>query len=63
MTLFHFLAASILLEAWSSAVAIDEPRYAVFRTYDAYLVAGTIVCAIAEKADNQSFRALARYFR
>lgn len=50
-------------------MAIDEPRYAVVRTYDvfevrrydAYLVAETTVRASAEEAGNQGFRALAGY--
>ena len=50
-------------------MAIDEPRYAVVRSYDAfevrryegYLVAETTVRAAAEEAGNQGFRALAAY--
>ena len=50
-------------------MAIDEPRYAVVRTYDAfevrrydaYLVAETTVRAAAEDAGNKGFSALAGY--
>lgn len=50
-------------------MAIDEPRYSVVRSYDAfevrryegYLVAETTVRAAAEEAGNQGFRALAGY--
>ena len=38
MTLIRFLAACILLLAWSSPMAIDEPRYAVVRAYDTFEV-------------------------
>lgn len=69
MTLFRFFTACILLLAWSSAMAIDEPRYSVVRAYDAfevrryeaYLVAETTVRAAAEDAGNQGFSALAGY--
>jgi hypothetical protein len=69
MIRFRFLAACSLLLAWSSAMAIDEPRYTVVRTYDAfevrryeaYLVAETSVIATAEEAGNQGFRTLAGY--
>jgi hypothetical protein len=69
MTRFHILAACILLLAWSPAMAIDEPRYTVVRTYEdfevrqyePYLVAETVVRANAEEAGNQGFRILAGY--
>lgn len=69
MTPFRLLAACLLLLAWNSAMAIDEPRYTVVRThetfevrrYDAYLVAETTVRAAADDAGNQGFRALAGY--
>lgn len=69
MTPLRFLAVCVLLGVWSSALAIDEPRYAVIRTYadfevrryEAYLVAETTVRAAAEEAGNQGFRALAGY--
>ena len=50
-------------------MAIDEPRYTVLRTYDAfevrryepYLVAETLVSASADEAGNEGFRVLAGY--
>jgi len=59
----------MMLVTWSSAMAIDEPRYTAVRTYDAfevrryepYLVAETTVRAAADEAGNQGFRALAGY--
>jgi len=50
-------------------MAIDEPRYTVLRTYDAfevrryepYLVAETVVSASADEAGNEGFRILAGY--
>lgn len=69
MNRFHYLAACILLLAWSPAMAIDEPRYTLIRAYGAfevrqyepYLVAETVVRAEAEEAGNQGFRLLAGY--
>jgi hypothetical protein len=69
MTQFRFLAVCVLLVVWRSALAIDEPRYEVMRTYpdfevrryEAYLVAETTVRAAAEEAGNQGFLALAGY--
>jgi hypothetical protein len=69
MSRFRFLIASILLVAWSSVMAIDEPRYTLVRAYDGfevrryepYLVAETSVRAAAEDAGNQGFRILANY--
>jgi len=69
MTPLRLLAACLLLLAWNSAMAIDEPRYTVVRAYetfevrryDAYLVAETTVRAAADEAGNQGFRALAGY--
>jgi len=69
MNRLRFFAAGILLLVWSSAMALEEPRYTVVRTYDAfevrryeaYLVAETTVRAAPEEAGNQGFRALAGY--
>jgi hypothetical protein len=69
MNLFRTLTACLLLLGWTSAMAIDEPRYTVVRVYDSfelrryepYLVAETTVSANAEEAGNQGFRALAGY--
>jgi len=69
MTPFRFLAACFLLAVWSSAMAIEEPRYTIVRAYsdfevrryDAYVVAETTVRAPAEDAASQGFRALAGY--
>ena len=69
MNRFQYLAACILLAAWSTAMAIDEPRYTLIRAYGAfevrqyepYLVAETVVRADAEEAGNQGFRLLAGY--
>jgi hypothetical protein len=69
MIQFRFLAACVLLVVWSTALAIDEPRYEVVRThdvfevrrYEAHLVAETTVRTSAEEAGNQGFRALAGY--
>jgi hypothetical protein len=69
MTRFQYLAACILLVAWSPAMAIDEPRYTLVHAYEAfevrqyepYLVAETVVRADAEEAGNQGFRILAAY--
>jgi hypothetical protein len=63
------LGACLLLLAWSPAMATDEPRYTVIRTYDAFevrryessIVAETAVGAAAEEAGNQGFRILAGY--
>lgn len=64
----HF-AVFILLVASRPAMAIEEPRYAVVRAYDAfevrryepYVVAETLVGAAADDAGNQGFRILAGY--
>jgi hypothetical protein len=69
MTFFHYLVVGLLLAAWSSAMAIDEPPYTVVRTHDAfevrqyepYRVAETVVNAAAEDAGKQGFRILAGY--
>jgi hypothetical protein len=69
MTRIQLMAACVLLLAWSSAMAIDEPRYTVVRAYDAfevrryepYVVAQTLVNALAKEAGNQGFRMLAGY--
>ena len=69
MTRFQWVAACILLAAGSPAMVIDEPRYTVLRTYDAfevrryepYLVAETVVSASADEAGNEGFRVLAGY--
>jgi hypothetical protein len=69
MNRFQYLAACILLATWSTAMAIDEPRYTLIRAYGAfevrqyepYLVAETVVRAEAEEAGNQGFRLLAGY--
>lgn len=69
MTRAHYLAACILLAAWSLAMAIDEPQYKVVRAYEVfevrryepYLVAETVVNAAADDAGNQGFRILAGY--
>ena len=69
MTRFQYLAACILLAAWSPAMAIDEPRYTLVRAYgvfevrqyEPYLVAETTIRADAEEAGNQGFRILAGY--
>jgi hypothetical protein len=50
-------------------MAIDEPGYTVVRTdnacevrrYEPYLVAETVINAVAEEAGNQGFRILAGY--
>jgi hypothetical protein len=69
MSLFHYLVASLLLVAWSTAMAYEEPPYTVIRTQDAfevrqyapYRVAETVVNAAAEDAGSQGFRILANY--
>lgn len=66
---FHYLVVCALVLAWSSAMAIDEPRFAVVsahddfevRRYEPYVVAETVVVAAAEEAGNQGFRILAEY--
>jgi hypothetical protein len=63
------LGACFLLLTWSPAMATDEPRYTVIRTYGAFevrryessIVAETVVGAPAEEAGNQGFRILAGY--
>jgi hypothetical protein len=58
-----------MLLTWSTAMAIDEPGYTVVRTdnafevrrYEPYLVAETVVNAVAEEAGSQGFRILAGY--
>jgi hypothetical protein len=69
MTRSQYLAACILLVPWNCALAVDEPRYTVLRTvdafevrqYDSYLVAETVVSATAKEAGSQGFRILAGY--
>lgn len=66
---FRFLATFIMLTAWNSAMATDEPNFTVVRAYDAfelrryepYRVAETVVDAAAEEAGNKGFRILAGY--
>ncbi len=69
MTRFQFFVLFLLSVVGSPAMAIDEPRYTVVRTeeafevrrYEPYLVAETLVSATAEEAGNQGFRILAGY--
>jgi len=69
MTPLKYLVACILLVALNPAMAIDEPRYKVVGTYDAFevrryapgLVAETVVGTTAEDAGSQGFRILAGY--
>jgi hypothetical protein len=69
MAALRHLLATVLLTAWGTALATDEPRYTVIRTEDAfevrryepYLVAETLVEGSADEAGNQGFRVLAGY--
>ena len=69
MTRFQMLVFCLLLVVGNPVMAIDEPRYTVVRTgeafevrrYEPYLVAETVVAAAAEEAGNQGFRILAGY--
>jgi len=66
---YRLPTAMLLLVAWGSAMAIEEPRFAVVRQYDVfeirryepYLVAETLVDAGADDAGNKGFRLLAGY--
>lgn len=66
--IFALFAAANLM-AWSSAMAIEQPRYSVVKTFEDFeirryeptIVAQTVVDASLEEAGNEAFKLLAGY--